>query len=154
MTISLAFHTAPRLPRGFGFLVPRIEGKRMLACTFLQNKFAGRAPSGAALLRCFYGGTTDATVLSLDDEEAAALGLSELRQIIGLTAAPDWVRVQRWPRAMAQYTVGHGSRLQKIMTEAARYPGLFLAGNGYSGIGISDCIVSGGGAARGVLARS
>jgi oxygen-dependent protoporphyrinogen oxidase len=149
MTVNLAYDAArvPRLPKGFGFLVPRHENRRLLACTFVHAKFSHRAPPGTALLRCFLGGAKDAAVLDLDDREIISLVGRDLREIIGVTAEPRFARVYRWPAAMPLYTVGHAARIAFIQERLAHWPGLFVAGNAYSGIGISDCIRTGRAAA-------
>ena len=154
MTVALGFDKNVRasLPPGFGFLVPRSEGKRMLAATFVHNKFPHRAPEDCALLRCFLGGSRDEQVLQLADEEILGIVREELRQMIGLKAEPLFTRVYRWKGAMAQYTVGHLDRLQRIERLLKRLPGLALAGNAYRGIGVPDCVRSGEAAAQQVLA--
>ncbi|MBZ5565728.1 MAG: protoporphyrinogen oxidase [Acidobacteriia bacterium] len=153
MTISLAYGAGARaqLPPGFGFLVPHHEGRRMLACTFVHTKFDGRVPEGKSLLRCFLGGAHDPDVLNLTDEEAVALVRKELREILNFSAEPLFARVHRWPASMAQYVVGHAARLEEIRARLEEHPGLFLAGNAYSGIGISDCIRTGRAAAERAL---
>ena len=142
MTVALGYRKSKlaSLPPGFGFLIPARERRRMVACTFVGNKFAHRCPPDMGLLRCFLGGAADHAVLDLDDEAVSALVRDELRSILGLEAGPDFVRISRWPRAMAQYTVGHSSRLAAIQKAAARMPWLSLSGNAYNGIGIPDCI--------------
>jgi oxygen-dependent protoporphyrinogen oxidase len=142
MTVSLGFDEPARatLPAGFGFLVPRQERRRMLACTFVHAKFDHRAPEGKAMLRCFLGGSRDPDALGLSDEEVAALVRRELKEILNFTAEPLFCRVHRWPASMAQYPVGHATRLTAIEQRLENLPGLYLSGNAYSGIGISDCI--------------
>lgn len=154
MTVAMGFDKEVRssLPPGFGFLVPRSEGKRMLAATFVHNKFPHRAPQDRALLRCFLGGSRDEPVLQLSDEQVLSVVREELRQIIGLKADPLFTRVYRWKSAMAQHTVGHLDRLQRIENLLKEWPGLALAGNGYRGIGVPDCVRSGETAAQQVLA--
>lgn len=125
---------------GHGFLVPQKERRRMAACTFVDTKFAHRAPEDRVLLRCFFGGAGDDAVLSESDESLVKMAGEELRRILGLTAAPVFTSISRWPRSMAQYTVGHAARWKEIQERVARIPGLHLAGNGYTGIGIPDCI--------------
>jgi oxygen-dependent protoporphyrinogen oxidase len=154
ITINLGYDHSVRsaLPPGFGFLVPRSEGKRMLATTFVHNKFPHRAPADRALLRCFIGGAHNEEILQLSDEQILAIVREELRQIIGLTADPVFTRIYRWKGAMAQYGVGHLDRLQRIDKLLAKIPGLALAGNGYRGIGVPDCIRAGSEAASKTLA--
>jgi oxygen-dependent protoporphyrinogen oxidase len=140
------------LPPGFGFLVPRSEGKRMLAATFVHNKFSHRAPEDRALIRCFLGGSRDEAILELTDDEILGRVRQELRQILGITAEPLFTRVYKWKAAMAQYAVGHLERLERIEHLRRKLPGLALAGNAYRGIGVPDCIRSGQEAAGQVLA--
>jgi oxygen-dependent protoporphyrinogen oxidase len=153
MTVSLGFDERARatLPAGFGFLVPRKENRRMLACTFVHAKFDHRAPEGKAMLRCFLGGARDPNVLSLHDDEIVAIVRKELREIMNFTAEPLFYRVHRWHASMAQYPVGHSGRISAIEERLTELPGLYLAGNAYSGIGISDCIRTGKSAAEKAL---
>ncbi|MGH9516711.1 MAG: protoporphyrinogen oxidase [Terriglobales bacterium] len=154
ITVALAYHDKTResLPPGFGFLVPRIEGNRILACTFVHSKFVNRAPEEHALMRCFLGGSRDEEILRLPDAEITSTVRRELQEILGITADPDFVRVFRRPHAMAQYTVGHKARIDRIRQIVSSAPGLALAGNAYGGIGIPDCIRSGSEAATKLLA--
>jgi protoporphyrinogen/coproporphyrinogen III oxidase len=153
IAINLAYDRRVRasLPSGFGFLVPRSEGKRMLAATFVHNKFPHRAPEDRALLRCFIGGVRNEQILTAPDEEVVHMVREELRQILKLTADPLFSRVYRWKGAMAQYAVGHLERLQQIETLLQQLPGIELAGNGYRGIGVPDCVRSGTEAANRAL---
>jgi protoporphyrinogen/coproporphyrinogen III oxidase len=153
ITINLGYDRNVRaaLPPGFGFLVPRSEGKRMLAATFVHNKFPHRAPEDRALLRCFIGGARNEQVIQAPDEEVLRIVREDLQQIIGLTADPLLVRIYRWRGAMAQYGVGHLERLERIENLLQELPGLTLAGNGYRGIGVPDCIRSGNEAANRAL---
>ena len=123
----------------------------MLACTFVHAKFDHRAPDGKAMLRCFLGGSRDPEVIGLRDEEVVAVVRRELREIMSFTAEPLFYRVHRWPASMAQYEVGHGGRVSAIEERLQDLPGLYLAGNAYSGIGISDCIRTGKSAAEKAL---
>ena len=153
VTVALGFDQDVRanLPAGFGFLVPRREGKRLLAATFVHNKFPHRAPKDRALVRCFLGGSRDEQVLQLTDENILNIVRDELRQILGVKADPLFTRLYRWKGAMAQYTVGHLERLQRIEGLVKPLPGLALAGNAYRGIGVPDCIRSGEAAVQQVL---
>ncbi|TAM81575.1 MAG: protoporphyrinogen oxidase [Acidobacteria bacterium] len=150
MTVNLGFdeHVAAVLPPGFGFLVPAKESSRLLACTFVHRKFPYRAPRGKALLRCFFGGTRDPEVMNLSNNEVIPLVRQEIRNILGLEVAPLFSFISRWPSAMAQYTVGHEDHINRIASVLQKYPRLYLAGNAYSGIGISDCIRTGRAAAQ------
>lgn len=154
VTVALVYGRRVRaaLPRGFGFLVPRSEGRRLLACTFVHAKFEERAPEDRALLRTFLGGVDDAGLLAADDQEILRVVRAELRSILGVSDEPLWAHVYRWPRSMAQYVVGHQQRLRAIADRLQRLPGLCLAGNAYSGIGLPDAIRTGEDAARALCA--
>jgi oxygen-dependent protoporphyrinogen oxidase len=153
ITVGLGYDRDVRqsLPPGFGFLVPRSEGKRLLAATFVHNKFPHRAPDDRALLRCFFAGSNAESIWQLSDDAIIAAVRNELQQILGLRAAPLFARVYKWKSAMAQYGVGHLERLDRIEHLTQQLPGLALAGNGYRGIGIPDCVRSGQEAAKQVL---
>jgi len=153
VTLTLGYDKKVRdsLPPGFGFLVPRSEGTRLLAATFVHNKFPHRGPPDRAIIRCFLGGSRDEAVLDLSGEDIASIARTELRKILGLAADPLFTRVYKWRAAMAQYGVGHLERLQRIEALRQKLPGLALAGNGYSGIGVPDCVRSGTEAANQLL---
>jgi oxygen-dependent protoporphyrinogen oxidase len=153
VTVTLGYDEKVRrsLPPGFGFLVPRSEGHRMLAATFVHNKFPHRAPEDRALVRCFLGGARDEPILEMSEKEILEIVRGELRQIIALNAEPLFARVYKWKSAMAQYSVGHLERLQRIEALRQKLPGLALAGNGYNGIGVPDCVRSGTEAAGKIL---
>ena len=152
--IALGYQKAgfPHPLNGFGFLVPKRERRRLVACTWVGTKFSYRVPEGMALLRCFLGGE-EASVLSESDQVLVAAVLEELREIMGLRVAPVFTRIARWPRSMAQYTVGHQNRVAQIEARLRQLPGLYLAGNAYYGIGIPDCIRMGKQAAERITAQ-
>jgi protoporphyrinogen/coproporphyrinogen III oxidase len=139
-TVNLAYRRAdvPHPLDGFGFVVPSSERRSLLGCTFSSVKFAGRAPEGHALLRAFLGGSP-----APEDDAVTAAVREDLRALLGITAAPLFVTVHRSPASMAQYTVGHLERVAAIEEATRRWPGLALAGNGFRGIGIPDCVHSG-----------
>ncbi len=155
ITVGLAYDRVVRqsLPPGFGFLVPRSEGKRLLAATFVHNKFPYRAPEDRALLRCFFAGSNAENIWQQSDDAIIAVVRNELHQILGLRAEPLFARVYKWKSAMAQYGVGHLERLDRIERLRQKLPKLALAGNGYRGIGIPDCIRSAQEAAKRILNR-
>jgi oxygen-dependent protoporphyrinogen oxidase len=156
ITIALGYGRDVRqaLPPGFGFLVPRSEGKQLLAATFVHNKFPHRAPEDRALLRCFFAGSSAEKVWQLTDDAIIAIVRNELQQILGLRATPLFARVYKWKSAMAQYAVGHLDRLDRIDRLRRQLPSLALAGNGYRGIGVPDCVRSGQDAAKRVLSSN
>jgi oxygen-dependent protoporphyrinogen oxidase len=153
LTVGLGYDRGVRqsLPPGFGFLVPRSEGKQLMAATFVHNKFPHRAPEDRALLRCFFAGSKAENISELSDDAIIAIVRNELQQILGLRATPLFARVYKWKSAMAQYGVGHLERLDRIERLRQQLPGLALAGNGYRGIGVPDCVRSGQEAAEQVL---
>jgi oxygen-dependent protoporphyrinogen oxidase len=152
MTVALGFPDSvfPKPLDGFGFLVPKRERRRLVACTWVGTKFSHRVPSGTTLLRCFLGGMDDGAILSESDDAIISAVVNELHDIVGFRAAPAFSRIYRWPRSMAQYTVGHPARLAEIEARAAAIPGFQLAGNAYTGIGIPDCIRMGKQAAESI----
>jgi protoporphyrinogen/coproporphyrinogen III oxidase len=149
ITVNLGYDGSVRqsLPPGFGFLVPRSEGTRMMAATFVHNKFPHRAAANRALIRCFVGAARNEALLNAPDDDILNSVRAELAQIIGLRDEPLFGRVHRWRRSMAQYSVGHLDRLVRIDGLLRELPGLALAGNGYRGIGVPDCIRTGNEAA-------
>ncbi len=153
VTATLGYHMdqLQHMPPGFGFLVPRSEGRRMLACTFVHNKFPHRAPPDKGIIRCFLGGARDEGVLSLTDDEVVATVRTELKDIVKLDGRPMFERVYRWRGAMAQYESGHLARIERIELRVKNIPGLELAGNAYHGIGVPDCIREGTSAANAVV---
>jgi len=155
ITVGLGYGREVRqaLPPGFGFLVPRSEGKKLLAATFVHNKFPHRAPDDRALLRCFFAGRNAESVWTLGDEQIIGIVRNELQRILGpqLHAEPFFARVFRWKSAMAQYGVGHLDRLDRMERLRQQLPGLALAGNAYRGIGVPDCVRSGRDAAKSVV---
>ncbi|HLK12745.1 MAG TPA: protoporphyrinogen oxidase [Candidatus Binatia bacterium] len=150
-TVTLGYRAAdaPAL-RGFGFVVPAAEGRPLLACTFASRKFRHRAPEGHELLRAFVGGARRPEVAGLPDDVLTALVRAELRTLLGIVAEPLLLRVHRYPRAMPQYAVGHLERVAAIEARAAALPGLALAGAGYRGVGLPDCVRGGEAAADAV----
>ncbi len=155
VTVTLGYDQKVRasLPPGFGFLVPRSAGRRMLAATFVHNKFPHRALENRAIIRCFLGGARDERILLSSEADILEIVRAELRQIIALHAEPLFARVYKWNSAMAQYSVGHLERLQRIESLRQNLHGLALAGNGYNGIGVPDCVRSGVEGAGKVLAE-
>jgi oxygen-dependent protoporphyrinogen oxidase len=156
ITVNLLYDEAAlgKLPDGFGFLVPASEGRAMLACTFVHRKFLGRTPAGKAVLRAFLGGMKNEALLAEPDEVLVSTVRRELKEILGIEAAPEHTQVSRWRRAMAQYSVGHQVRAKRVAEHVSALPGLKLAGNAYDGIGIPDCIRLGRLAAKELIAAS
>lgn len=142
-TVSLAYRQSdlPRDLDGYGYVIPRREGRRALACTWTSTKFPHRAPEGYALIRVFVGRAGQDIPWS--EMELLDLAKEELRLTLNISAEPLLSRVFMWEQAMPQYNLGHPETLKRIDAAVEKHPGLALAGNGYRGIGIPDCIHSG-----------
>ena len=153
-TINLAYKRAdiPHTLDGFGFVVPLIERRATLACTFSSIKFAGRAPKDHALLRAFVGGALQPEIFALDEDQMVARVREDLRELLGIEEPPLFAHVLKWPRSMAQYHLGHIERVDRIREHLNSWPGLKLAGNAYTGAGLPDCIRSSENAADEILA--
>ncbi|MBI3737590.1 MAG: protoporphyrinogen oxidase [Chloroflexi bacterium] len=142
-TISLAYRERdlPRALDGYGYIIPRREGRKALACTWTSTKFPHRAPEGYALIRVFVGRAGEN--IPWNENDLLALAKEELNLTLGITTEPILSRVFMWDKAMPQYNLGHPEILKRIDAALENHPGLALAGNGYRGIGIPDCIRSG-----------
>jgi protoporphyrinogen/coproporphyrinogen III oxidase len=142
-TVSLAYRQSALSHKldGYGYVIPRRAGRRALACTWTSTKFPHRAPEGYALLRVFIGRAGQD--IPWNETELLELARAELAYTLNLTATPILSRVFMWEDAMPQYNLGHPDLLKRIDLALAQHPGLVLAGNGYRGIGIPDCIHSG-----------
>ena len=139
---------------GFGFVVPRREPTRLMACTWTSTKFSHRAPDDCVLLRVFLGGPHKESLVDLDDAAILDLVYSELRCIMGVSAKPMMTRLYRWHQANPQYDVGHLQRIDEIDQLAVTMPGLYLTGSAYRGVGIPDCIGQGRNTAQAILAAT
>jgi protoporphyrinogen/coproporphyrinogen III oxidase len=144
-TIAMAFpaDAVAGAVEGFGFIVPRKEGRDLIAATWTSLKWPHRAPTDQVLVRCYVGGVGRDAILQLGDEQLVAKVRAELSALCGIKAEPTYVEVNRWWKAMPQYTLGHLSRLTQLDAALSRYPGLVLTGAGYRGVGIPDCIRDG-----------
>jgi protoporphyrinogen/coproporphyrinogen III oxidase len=144
-TVNLAFRRADVAHPldGFGFVVPFAERRATLACTFSSVKFKNRAPAGHALLRAFVGGALQPEMFALSEGEMVSAVRRDLRDLLGVSALPLFARVEKWPRSMAQYHLGHTSRVARLRERLARLPSLSLCGNAYTGAGLPDCVREG-----------
>jgi oxygen-dependent protoporphyrinogen oxidase len=152
-TVSLAYRSAdfPKTLDSFGFVVPAIERRKIMACTFSSIKYPGRAPPGTVLLRAFIGGSLQPELCGDDDATMENNVREELATLLGVSAQPLFTRVWRHPRSMPQYHVGHAARVGHIEAALDNFPGLALAGSAYGGVGISDCVRTGEAAAEKVI---
>jgi protoporphyrinogen/coproporphyrinogen III oxidase len=155
MTVALGFdrNAVKQQMLGFGFLIPKRERGKLLGGTWVGNKFPNRVPDSLALLRCFLGGAGNDAVLAEGDDAVVGEVRQELREILSITAEPLFSKVYRWPSSMAQYTVGHAERIRELEMRLESAPGMFVAGNGYHGIGVPDCIRMGKEAAERIAKR-
>jgi oxygen-dependent protoporphyrinogen oxidase len=144
-TVAFGFRRAQvRHPlAGTGFVVPRLEGRTLLAATWVTSKWPHRAPEGHVLLRAFLGGGRDPLRLESSDTDLVATALDQLTAALDIEGAPLFSRLFRWTRQSPQYEVGHLARVAAIEQGLAAFPGLFLAGSGFRAIGIPDCIADG-----------
>ena len=155
-TINFAYpRAAIKHPlNGFGFVVPFIEKRSLLACTFSSVKFAGRAPKEHVLLRAFAGGALQPDVFALEPSTLVPRIEADLRELLNIDRSPLFTEVAKWERSMPQYEVGHLERVQAIEKEIRVLKGLALAGNAYQGAGIPDCIRSGEAAAESLVSSA
>ncbi len=128
---------------GFGFVVPRNEGRQLLACTWTSSKFPSRVPEGHVMLRCFVGGATREELAEQAPEEIEAMIKSELREVMGITQEPVFCKVFHNRKSNVQYRVGHADLIAEIESSLSETPGLYLTGSAYHGIGIPDCVHDG-----------
>jgi oxygen-dependent protoporphyrinogen oxidase len=136
---------------GFGFVVPKAEGKSILACTWTSSKYPHRAPEGYVMLRCYLGGALHEEIAEKDAETIQTLVRNDLKEIMGIKETPVFCRVFKNHKANVQYHVNHSEIIDSIMENLKKFPGLFLVGSSYRGIGIPDCIHSGNQAAEATL---
>lgn len=153
-TVSLAFNrTEIGHPLdGFGFVVPKSEDCKLMACTWVSTKFSGRAPDDQILLRVFVGGYKREELVNLSDDELVALVRNELRRLMGITAEPTRAEIYHWRKSNAQYDVGHIERVDRIeQLTAEALPGVYFTGSAFKGVGIPDCIRQGEETAKAII---
>ncbi len=152
-TLTLAYRASDIPPErpldGFGVLIPEVEQRSIIALTWASTKFPHRAPDGLVLLRAFLGGYRNEALAHAPEDDLLGMVRRDLSSIMGIRAEPVLHKLYRWPHANPQYDVGHLDLVARIESEAARLPGLHLAGSSYRGVGIPDCIAS----ARQAVAR-
>jgi len=136
---------------GFGYLIPKKEGKSILGTLWDSSIFPNRAPAGKVLLRSMMGGATHPGAIALSEEEVKGRVMADLKEIMGINAEPDFVRIFRHEQAIPQYTVGHGRRLVALDERLATCPGLVFTGNSFYGVGLNDCVNASNQAAAKVL---
>ena len=125
---------------GFGFLVPAKEKRQILGCIWSSTVFDDRTPPGGAGLTAFVGGGRQPDLARLSDSDLGALVLGELRALMGVTATPSLVAIQKWEKAIPQYRVGYGETMDSISSFENDTPGFFVSGNFRGGIAVPDCV--------------
>jgi oxygen-dependent protoporphyrinogen oxidase len=129
-----------RVPEGFGFLIPRGQGPRILGVLWPSSIFPGRAPDGSLLMTVMTGGAHDPQAVELDDPSLVRMVREDLRATLGVHADPYFVKIIRHARGIPQYTLGHRHRLERIERRLAGLPGLWIAGNSLRGVSINACV--------------
>ncbi|MHC4660088.1 MAG: protoporphyrinogen oxidase [Planctomycetota bacterium] len=124
---------------GFGYIAPRISRRDVLGILWTSSIFTNRAPEGMFLFRAIVGGAHRPELVSLDDEKLVRIVQGDLRAAMGVSVSPKYVRIFRWPEAIPQYHVGHLEKLERLEERRRNFPGLFLTGNAYRGVGMNDC---------------
>jgi oxygen-dependent protoporphyrinogen oxidase len=140
VSLAIDSHQLARPVDAFGIVIPAAAHRQILAISFSSVKFPGRAPEGKVLVRVFVGGACQEPLVDLDDSAMRQLVLAELRHTLKLRGEPLWIDIRRWYQATPQYELGHLQRIASIEQQLDRYPTLALAGNGYRGVGIPQCI--------------
>ncbi|HEV2711046.1 MAG TPA: protoporphyrinogen oxidase [Edaphobacter sp.] len=153
VVVAFGFPDAAKFPTppGFGFLIPQGSGSRLLACTFVDQKFADRVPQNGKLVRAFFGGDAAERLMRCRNDEAASVARLELAHILGPLPEPQVTVVRRWPKSLPQYAIGHLERMKELDERVGKLNGLSLLGNGYRGVGLPDLIRDARAAARQIV---
>ena len=149
-TVSIGYKKEgfPHNLDGFGFVVPKKEGKRILACTWTSSKFPERVPEKYVMLRCFVGGAMREELAELEETAIGTMVREELLDIMGIDCEPVFLKVFKYKKSNVQYHLGHAALIESIRKELELFPGLFVTGSAYTGVGIPDCIRDGEYAAK------
>lgn len=152
--VALAYQTGQiqRPLDGFGFVVPLIERRQILSCSFSSIKYEGRAPAGYELFRIFMGGECQPEVLQLSDDELLEIARRELSALLQIRGNPALTHVIRHSRVMPQYHVGHLDRVARMEKLLSRFPTVKLIGSSLKGGGIPGCVANGESAAQDIVA--
>lgn len=138
---------------GFGYLIPRTEGRNTLGTLWDSSIFSSRAPEGMVLLRSMMGGAANPAAIDLSEAEVKARTMKDLKKIMGIDGEPDFVKIFRHRHAIPQYTRGHAQRLQELEASLQDFPDLFLTGNAFTGVGLNDCVHAANQSAAKVVSR-
>lgn len=129
-------------PKGFGFVTPRRNDSHVTSVVFLDKKWPSLKQSDdEILIGANFGRRGEDSIVSLSNMEIEEHILKDLKQILGVEVAPNYMKIARWPNAIPQYTVNHENLKQEVMQSLRKdYPGIYIAGNGFGGFGINQCV--------------
>ncbi len=142
MNLAYERSAIPELPRAQGFIVPFCEGRRIVAATFVSQKYPGRSPENVQLLRAFIGGALQADLLQGSDDAVERIAREEFGALLGIAVPPAFCSISRMTALLPEYGLGHMQLVDAIETRALEAR-IALAGAAYRGVGIPDCIHSG-----------
>ncbi|HEY4301323.1 MAG TPA: protoporphyrinogen oxidase [Candidatus Didemnitutus sp.] len=128
---------------GFGVLVPEIERREVLGILFSSTLFPGRAPEGHVGLTVFVGGARQPEHARLRESDLLRRIEPDLRELLGVTGDPAFVRTTFWPRAIPQYVLGYERWLEAMSSVEKCHPGVFIGGHVRDGISLPACIAAG-----------
>jgi len=150
VVVGLGYRMAdvPDRPPGFGFIAPQSKRGDVLGVQWCSEIYPGRAPDGMVLWRALCGGWHRSDIADWPDDRLINAVRAELVRLQGVVAAPAFVRIVRWPRAIPQYGVGHPELAGRIFQRTRNHPGLFLGGNAYAGVAVNDCTANAAALAR------
>ena len=125
---------------GFGFLVPRSSGLKILGTVWNSSLFPNRAPDGHVLLTSFVGGATDPSAVSLPESEIVSTVHRELASVLGISEQPTFSHAQLWQRAIPQYNLGHARQVRQLDQMQSKYPCIRFIGNYLCGPAMGACV--------------
>jgi oxygen-dependent protoporphyrinogen oxidase len=141
--VGCGYHRAPHPLDGFGLLTTTAARQPILGVLWDSSIFPDRAPPGGATLRVMIGGQRNPELVAQDDAGLLHTAREGLARTMGLTVEPDVSFVQRWPRGIPNYAVGHLAAMAQLFGRLGALPGLYLHSNAYRGIAMNDCVRNG-----------
>ncbi|MGD6817750.1 protoporphyrinogen oxidase [Metabacillus sp. 113a] len=145
-TVALIFskENVSMTKEGTGFVISRNGGYSITACTWTNKKWPHTAPDDKVILRAYVGKAGEETIVDQSDEQLAAIVMEDLKKTMAISGKPEDYVVSRWKQSMPQYNVGHRENMERISHYTSQtYPGLYLAGASFGGVGLPDCIDQG-----------
>jgi oxygen-dependent protoporphyrinogen oxidase len=130
--------------QGYGMLIPKIEGFKILGTIFSSSLFPNRAPAGHVTLTSYVGGERQPDLAARSADELVALTSDNLRQLLGVRGRPVFQHTALYPKAIPQYNLGYGRYRELMNAIENQAAGFFLAGHYREGVSLGDSIVSGG----------